>query len=705
MSLRRVLWTALLAGLAMMLVMWYLQRRLQQGDGSPSAPSQARRPAASTHPKASGTATSPSPASQPASVTTATSSRSAKVSPAPKQAGPKWLLPESEPRDIPLGSLDHRQNYKMQLVLTNRGAAVKSLKLLEHFETVEDKRRWENDKDSYPEAVKKDPKLKGHYRLLRPISQDGKTYYPLATRSIFFPAFPRGRRSPRLDGDVPRWEVSEVRRPAEGPHSVTFTCPIKLNGRPYVRLEKTYSLAKNSYSLQVTLRVVNLRDEPVEFGLRQYGPAGVPREDARVDSRKTVYGRLVGDEVKVRKVEIKQAEKAALGLKAALSKPLGSSSQTEPILWIGLTNKFFGAMTYIVPHRPDALGAPEAKATFFNAALAEGEHGRTFLPGFVLGSFELAPRKSVEIVLDVFAGPKQRDLFDNSDLYTRLRYKDTIDFRSCWCSFPWLALAMMWLLGVFSKVLLGNYGLAIILLVILVRLVLHPLTKKSQVSMMRMQKLQPEMAKIKEKYKDDKARQNEEIMRLYKSQGATPILGCLPMLLQLPILIALWTSINASVELRHAAFLPVWITDLAAPDAIVSFSRALHVPLIGNMIGPITGINLLPILLSVAMYLQTKLNPQMAGASTSPEQASTQKMMRYMMPGMMLLFFYNASSGLNLYFMASTFAGVAEQYVIRKHIREKEAAEAAVETRVAIPGKRFRGQKPKKPKGPFRFTR
>ena len=192
-------------------------------------------------------------------------------------------------------------------------------------------------------------------------------------------------------------------------------------------------------------------------------------------------------------------------------------------------------------------------------------------------------------------------------------------------------------------------------------------------------------------------------MALYKNQGVSPLFGCLPMLIQLPIWIALWSGISASVELRHAAFLPVWITDLAAPDQLIGFGgKILTVPLLGGMIGPVRSFNLLPLLLCVAMYFQAK-STQMGGATSSPQQESTQRMMKFMMPVMMLLFFYNAPSGLTMYIMTSVFGGVAEQYVIRKHIREKEAAEAAAETTVTIPGKHFRGQKPKKPKGPFRI--
>jgi YidC/Oxa1 family membrane protein insertase len=167
------------------------------------------------------------------------------------------------------------------------------------------------------------------------------------------------------------------------------------------------------------------------------------------------------------------------------------------------------------------------------------------------------------------------------------------------------------------------------------------------------------------------------------------------MLLQMPIWLGLWAAINASVSLRHAALLPVWITDLAAPDRLFSFGDGVSLPLVGVLYG----LNLLPLLLAVAMVLQMKMNPQQAAPET--DQAKQARMMMYFMPALMLFIFYKMPSGLNLYIMASTFAGVAEQYVIRKHIKAKEEAEAATETTVSAPGKKARGARPKKPKGPF----
>lgn len=207
--------------------------------------------------------------------------------------------------------------------------------------------------------------------------------------------------------------------------------------------------------------------------------------------------------------------------------------------------------------------------------------------------------------------------------------------------------------------------------------------------MSRMQKMGPEIQRIKEKYADDKEALNREMMEFYKKRGFSPVMGCLPMFLQMPIWIALWGGLQASVELRHAAFLPVWITDLSAPDALLTWTAQL--PVIGNQL------NLLPLLLTVAMFFQAKMQPTAAAAT--PDQARQQQMMKWMMPAMMLFIFYSTPSGLTLYIMASTAAGVVEQVVIKKHMAAREAVEA--ETTVKVSGGGMRSSRVKKPKGPF----
>jgi len=245
---------------------------------------------------------------------------------------------------------------------------------------------------------------------------------------------------------------------------------------------------------------------------------------------------------------------------------------------------------------------------------------------------------------------------------------------------------------------IGNYGVVIIILVFLMRLAMHPITKKSQVSMSKMTKLAPKAEEIKKKYANNKAEMNKQMMALYKEQGASPIMGFLPMMVQMPIWIALWSAVYASIELRGAPFLPFWITDLSVPDALYRFPTAIVVPLWG---WKIESLNLLPLMMGVAFYLQQKLMPSQAAASANPQVAQQQKMMMIMLPLMFPLMLYKAPSGVNLYIMASTFAGVFEQHVIRKHIREKEEAES--KGLVAATSKTGGKVKKKKPKPFYRI--
>jgi YidC/Oxa1 family membrane protein insertase len=226
---------------------------------------------------------------------------------------------------------------------------------------------------------------------------------------------------------------------------------------------------------------------------------------------------------------------------------------------------------------------------------------------------------------------------------------------------------------------------------------MHPITKKSQVSMSKMQKLAPMAGEIKKKYANNKAEMNKQMMALYRKQGASPIMGFLPMMLQMPIWIALWSAVYASIDLRGARFLPFWITDLSMPDAVVSF-QTITMPLLR---WKIQSLNLLPLMMGVAFYLQQKLMPSQADASANPQVAQQQKMMMIMMPLLFPLMLYNGPSGVNLYIMSSTFAGVIEQYVIRKHIRAKEQADS--QGLVATTKKTGGKVKKKKPK-PFYKT-
>ncbi len=197
-----------------------------------------------------------------------------------------------------------------------------------------------------------------------------------------------------------------------------------------------------------------------------------------------------------------------------------------------------------------------------------------------------------------------------------------------------------------------NYGLAIILLTIIVRMVFWPITHKSTESMKRMAEVQPLVTEIRAKHKDNPQKMQQEIMALYKERKINPLGGCLPMLIQIPIFIALFMVLRSAIELRFASFL--WIKDLSEPENL--FAGALGFPL-----------NILPILMALTMFFQQKLTP----TAGDPAQA---KMMRVMMPGMMLFFLYNYASGLALYWTTQNLLMIIQQLVMQ--YKKKRAAAA-----------------------------
>lgn len=182
-----------------------------------------------------------------------------------------------------------------------------------------------------------------------------------------------------------------------------------------------------------------------------------------------------------------------------------------------------------------------------------------------------------------------------------------------------------------------NYGLIIIIFSVLTKLAFYPLTRTSTQSMKKMQELQPKMKALQEKYKGDKEKLNQATMELYRTEGVNPLAGCLPILVQSPVFIALYQALSHTISLRGQPFV-LWMKDLSAPDALTTLPFAL--PFLGS------DVNVLPILMAVAMYFQTKLTPNTGGGQMA--------MMNTMMPLFMVFIFYNMPSGLVLYWLVNT---------------------------------------------------
>jgi YidC/Oxa1 family membrane protein insertase len=238
-----------------------------------------------------------------------------------------------------------------------------------------------------------------------------------------------------------------------------------------------------------------------------------------------------------------------------------------------------------------------------------------------------------------------------------------------------------------------DWGIAIIILVITIRLLLHPITKRAQINMMKMSKgmqaIQPELEKLKKKYKDDKQTLQVEMTKLYREKGVNPLgfLGCLPMFLQMPIWVALYAMLYYAIELRHEpAFYGVFqaisgghwhfLESLSEPDQFIRlFDNVDPFPLL-FITFDYSSINILPLLMGVVFFINMKFTTPPPPENESDEQKQMrrqQQMIMKIMPFLMPFFLYSAPSGLTLYICASTGAGILDSYLVRKHIREQEA--------------------------------
>ncbi len=242
--------------------------------------------------------------------------------------------------------------------------------------------------------------------------------------------------------------------------------------------------------------------------------------------------------------------------------------------------------------------------------------------------YTIAPGQSAEASFTVFFGPKEIRVLD--EVGNDLRSAASLGW------FGFLAEPLLWILNFFFD-FVKNYGIAIILLTILVKLLLWPLSDASYKSMAKMKKLMPKVEELKKRYKEDKETLNKEIMLLYQKEGVNPLGGCLPIFIQMPIYIALYSMLNNAVELYNAKFLPFWLTDLSEKDPYF----------------------ILPVSLGVFMFLQQKMTP----SQMDSQQA---KIMLYVMPVMFAGFMLFLPAGLNLYILANTLLGILQQWIVNK---------------------------------------
>ncbi len=505
---------------------------------------------------------------------------------------------------------------------------------------------------------------------------------------------------------------------------------VDVDEKPVLTISRRFELGQVEGEVTIRQEVRNETGEKLRVQIEQWGPGDLPySQDGYGDFRRVRFGYL-----DPRSAEAVLASDSAFlqrrhtVIKDAISKaketgdapdsnvlwPNKTSLQSNYTLaWVATTNRYFGFAVHRAVDDPDSnkarsldqvdrvemwLNSPVPKLSKIDEKVADTLYMNLKLVG---NEMTIATGQTRRIDFGVYAGPLRTSLLATQQPYRAFSLQDLIVYQlSCaWCTFQWLTHFLLWFLRLIEGdvIHLGSLGIgvhdwavAIIILVFFVRLLLHPLTKKGQVSMQRMSrgmaKLQPEIKKLQEKYKDNPKKLQQEQMALYREHNINPAgcLGTLPMFLQSPIWIALYAMLYFAIELRQQpAFYGVFqlfgnwsfLADLSQPDHFISIGHSIlgSIPWAGPflekipLVGGVSSINLLPILMGVIFFLQQKyLTPP--NPTATPEQEQQQKIMKIVFPLIFPLMLYSAPSGLTLYIMTSSTLGILESRYIRAHI-------------------------------------
>ncbi len=305
----------------------------------------------------------------------------------------------------------------------------------------------------------------------------------------------------------------------------------------------------------------------------------------------------------------------------------------QPVDWGAVRDQYFAVI--VTPPAPFAGISAEPHALREHPPVG-GKPAEGVLAVISSAPMELAPGASTNLAFRVYAGPKESRRLSALGQ----RQDQVLDLGM----FEIISRALLWLMGILHGVF-GNWGVAIVGVTIVIKILFWPLTAISTRSMKQMQALAPKINALKEKHKGDAKRMNEEMMKLYREYKVNPMAGCLPMLIQIPIFFAFYNLLRASIELRGASFL--WIHDLSTADTIARIP-GLDFP-----------VNLMPLIMAVTMIWQTKMTPQ------APNADPSMKMMMWLMPAMFLFFCYSFSSGLSLYWTVQNLLTILQTWLTR----------------------------------------
>ncbi len=369
-------------------------------------------------------------------------------------------------------------------------------------------------------------------------------------------------------------------------------------------IKKIYKILPNRYEVELNYQIINNTNQPLKIKNSTYY-----YHSAKFKKRRYVFegpSFLVNGVLK--EVKVKTLKKK------------GEVEFNNNVSWLGFSEVYF-------------LGVILKRGSFFDL-------GKTYLKNNdivveAVKNYTINPKENINDRNSIFLGPKKYDILKTY----HAGLERSIDFGI----FYFLAKPLLIVLNWFYKYV-HNYGIAIILLTILIKLLFYPLTNKSYESMKKMKEIQPQIMKLKEMYKDDKVKLNQEIMELYRRHKVNPFGGCLPIIIQIPVFFALYKTLLVAIELRHAPFIKYlpfthkyWLVDLSAKDPYY----------------------ITPILMGISMYIQQKMTPT---GGTDPFQ---EKIMLFM-PIFLTFLFLNFPSGLVIYWLANNILSIIQQYYVEK---------------------------------------
>ncbi|MDP6980036.1 MAG: membrane protein insertase YidC [Myxococcota bacterium] len=397
-----------------------------------------------------------------------------------------------------------------------------------------------------------------------------------------------------------------------------------------VQVRKTLAFDPESYVFDVELEIGNNSGRAIRSDIDVLWPAATVDLN---DFREQSLIALANDEVETEML-------ASVGSGGFLGffggGDEGPTKNAGVIDWAGVSNRYF--LSVLIPN---AKNASVAEVTFLPIVPGERVVTRMAYPGVDIPDGGVVVRN-----FRAYMGPKVSETLAS----VQPGLERSIDLGWSWIE-P-LTRFFHWFLALLYG-FIPNYGVAIILVTIIVRVVTFPIMQKQMKSMERMRELQPALKEIQEKHKEDRQRQSEAMMKLYREEGVNPLGGCFPMLLQFPVFIGLFYALQSTIALRHADF-ALWINDLSAPEELFTL------PGIG------LPVRLLPVVMGASMFLQQRMTPM---TGMDPVQA---RMMTTVMPIMMTVLFYQFPSGLVLYWMISNFLGIGHQLWVRKQRSQQE---------------------------------